>query len=53
MKQYEVELFYIDKPPVVERVHARDRAHALLIACMNAQANGWPKFANNHVIKEL
>jgi len=53
MKQYEVQLFYIREPPIVDIVYARDRANALLIACMNAEVNGWPKFANNHVIKEI
>lgn len=53
MKHYEVVLHYIDHPSVVKRVHAKNRGHALCLACMDAEANGWPKFANSHKIEEL
>lgn len=52
-KLFLVELRYIKSPPVEDTVYARDRGHALRIACMNAEAKGWPKFANSHQITEM
>lgn len=52
-KLFQVELKYIQKPDVTTCVYARDRGQALRIACMDAEANGWPKFANFHKITEM
>ncbi len=53
MKQWEVTLLYIGKPPMTQRVYGNSRGNALRIACMNAEAKGWPKFANSHKIVEI